>query len=335
MVLPALGLGLLLFSMLSCSSHNHKGSASGQGLVQIETDSLIDPAQLKVVWLSPENEPIVLFEKGASTKAMIPRASKDLFEFYLGTTTIGTAGITRTREKNQHDYFFKVYMKPEERDPFIQMRVKGPDSTQGYFVKRYKRDLLGDISREEYYDPNQLKTYETFSNYDRNGELINTNKYEYTYDAWGNKATQEHFSWSPDGELKHRARNTFRHDEKGNMLEMTYTAYDATGVIKTDNTNRYTYNEQGLNIEREFLSYDPAGKLMNHYITEYVYNDKGGAVGEILYDANRRRINMLERTLTPEGALFREVITEYHPDGSVKNRNGREYDEKGKVTREF
>ncbi|MBP7848895.1 MAG: hypothetical protein KA053_01335 [Lentimicrobiaceae bacterium] len=321
--------------MSSCQSGDTSQSTGGSGRIVVVADSTIDLNMVKVDWVSPERETISVFENGKPTGAKIPRANRDLFEFYLANTAIGSAGITRSSAKNKHDFFFRIFRRTDEKDPLIQMVVKGPDSTNAYFSKRYVRDLVGDITREEFFDPKGLKMYETFSNYDRNGELLNTNKYEYTYDVWGNKASQEHYAWAPDGSLKHRARNTFRYDEAGNMLEMTFTSYEPNGNIKTDNTNRYTYNDLGQVLEREFISYTLQGKVENHYITAYIYDESGQANTEILYDANRRKINMLQRTLDDRGALIKDVLTEYNPDGSIKSVHGKEYGPKGEILREY
>lgn len=319
----------------SCQGSDSGLSAGGSGRIVVVADSTIDLNTVRVDWVSPERETIAVFENGTPTGADIPKASRDLFEFYLGNTAIGSAGITRSSERNKHDFYFRIFRRIDEKDPLIQMVVKGPDSTNAYFSKRFVRDLVGDITREEFYDAKGLKMYETFSNYDRNGELLNTNKYEYTYDAWGNKMSQEHFAWAPDGALKHRARNTFRYDETGNMLEMTFTSYEPNGNIKTDNTNRYTYNDQGQVLEREFISYTLQGKVENHYITAYIYDETGQASTEILYDANRRKINMMQRTLNDKGALIKDVLTEYNPDGSIKSVHGKEYGPKGEILREY
>lgn len=321
-----------IFSMYSCKSSSGVSSA-GPGLISVTVDEGIDIQQVKIEWIGAELGKIVVFEKGTSTNAEIPQALRDVFEVYVGTRVIGGGGVNRSQGAEKNDFIFHI--GKDGKSLQLEMRVKGPDSTNGFYVKRYIRDLVGNISRIEFYGPKGLKTHETYEKLSINGELEAENRLDYAYDSEGRKILQKHTVSSPEGDIISSNENIYAYDEAGREKEQTFRSYGPASELKVHNVNRFLYNIQGKLSEKEFISYDKNGETVSHFITAYLYNQEGYNVEDLQYNADRVLLHRIERSFNAQGSIVKESFTEYLPDGKVKSVHGRDYDDKGKILKEF
>ncbi len=327
-----LSLGIMLALFASCGSKTaQKGTSAGDILVT--ADSSIDLLSVRVEWYAPDHDRIVVYANGKSTQAVLPAAGSDAFDVYLGLNSLGGGGIDRADPSNRNSFHFHIAR--QGRSEVLEFRASGPDSANNYFLKRYVRDMQGNVSRTEYYDLQGRKSWETYDKLTRQGELEARNRIEYAYDAAGHKASQNHIASLPDGTVKSRIENTYAYDAAGREQEQVSSTFDGAGLLRNRTVNRFTYDGQGRMKEKEFIAYGPAGEKATHYITDYAYNDQGLVTAETLYTGERVKINLVEKRYNELKTVVAESITEYFPDGRVKSHHGREYDNKGKGTREF
>jgi hypothetical protein len=105
--------------------------------------------------------------------------------------------------------------------------------------------------------------------------------------------------------------------------------------MKNRTENHFTYYPDGLMKEKQFIAYGADGSRSTHYITEYFYNERGLVTDEILYTGERVKINLVTKRYNEMNTVVAESITEYFPDGTVKSHHGREYNDTGRVLKEF
>ncbi|MBE0642284.1 MAG: hypothetical protein IH599_09620, partial [Bacteroidales bacterium] len=317
---------------ISCSGNSTRQS-QGSGDIVVTADSAIDIQTVRVEWSAPGHERVLVFAEGKATRAELPSTNSDAFDVYLGLISLGGGGVDRAVPGNRNSFHFHIGTKGKNHN--LDLRVSGPDSANNFFLKRYVRDMQGNISRTEYYDQHGRKAWETYDKLSRDGELEARNRIEYAYDDKGLKISQVHIATTPDGTVKNRIENTYAYEESGREKLQVSSTFDGSGQLKNRTENHFTYYSSGLMKEKVFIAYGADGVKSTHYITEYFYDDRDLLITEILYTGERVRINMVEKRYNEVTTVVAESITEYFPDGSVKSRHGREYDDKGKVLKEF
>ena len=327
--LPAL---FLVFFVFSCQGS--AGTARHQpGPIKVLADSSLVLDQISVEWIGPDLNPLVVFTEGKALDVVYPQAEKDVFEVYVNGKHIGGGGIHRSNGKEENRFTFHIRKKGNAF--LLDMLVEGPDSHNGYFLKRIVRDVAGNIASREYYDPQGRKTLERSEKRDRNGVLETEYKTEFEYDGEGRKTSQKHQANTADGRLISRIENSYTYDEAGRESSQTFKSFGEEGQMKAHNLNRFVYDDEGRVLEKEFIGYSPEGEKLSHFITAYEYNEKGQDVAHIQYNGERVLMTRVDRVYNDNGGVMQEEFTEFNPDGSVKSRHGREFNEKGRVLREW
>lgn len=327
---------LLFFSglvMITACMGSAGSAGQGPGKIKVQVDSLVDIAKVSIDWVAPNMERVRIVENGRVVEAEFPPSDKDVFEVYVGQKVIGGGGASRPEPGSKNDYSF--YISKEKKGFLLDMKVPGREIVEGYYLKRYIRDLVGSIARVEFYDIHGLKTHETYDKLSMQGEVEAENRLDYEYDTQGRKVHQVHTSTTPSGELISKTENRYEYDSEGRETEQAFTSYGSDGEVKMKTINRFRYNDSGLLVEKEFISFGAEGKKASHFITEYLYDEKGYNIEDVQYTGERELMFRLSREFNEEGTIIKEAQTEYNPDGSVKSRHGREYDDRGKVIRSF
>jgi hypothetical protein len=327
--IPALFLILLTFSCQGTTGTAHHQPGS----VKVEADSALDLSQVSVEWIGPNLQPLPVFSEGKALDPAYPAAEKDVFEVYVQGKHIGGGGIQRSAGKGVNHFTFHIRQKDGRYQ--LAMKVEGPDSINDYFLKRIVRDMSGHIARREYFDARGRKTLELSEKRNRNGELETEYRTEFVYDEQDLKTSQRHLVYSAEGRLLSRIENGYTYDTLGREASQTFKSYGQEGQLNAHNVNKFVYDQEGRMEEKEFIGYSAEGEKLSHFITVYVYNEKGQDATHIQYDGERVLMNRVDRQYDDTGAVIREEFTEFLPDGSVKSRHGREYNEKGRVMREW
>lgn len=327
--LPAL---FLVFFAFSCQGS--AGTARHQpGPVKVLADSSIALAQISVEWIGPDLKALPVFAEGEALDVVYPEAEKDVFEVYVNGKHIGGGGIHRSEGKEENRFTFHIRQKGNAF--LLDMTVEGPDSSNGYFLKRIVRDVAGNIASREYFDTQGRKTLELSEKRDRNGVLETEYKTEFEYDGEGRKTVQKHHAYAADGRLLSRIENSYTYDDAGRESSQTFKSFGEEGLLKAHNLNRFVYDDEGRVLEKEFIGYSPEGEKLSHFITAYVYNENGQDIAHIQYNGERVLMTRVDRVYNEKGGVMQEEFTEFNPDGSVKSRHGREFNEQGRVLREW
>jgi len=308
-------------------------SGGGIGELTVRADEGIDLSKVRVEWVSPASERVVVWESGLRTPAEIPASERDAFEVYLGTQVVGGAGIDRSGADHRNDFHFTL--RKDREGLLVSLVVEGPDSANGFYTKRYHRDLTGSITRVSYYDLAGLMTHETYSKYSAQGELETNNRFDYRYDEQGRKVWMQHRVTTPDGNQKGRIENTYAYDSLGRETEQSIRSFDAGDRLQFHNVNRFVLDELGRKKEMEFLSRNADGEVASHRITRYEYDERGLLVGEELLDADRKLQSRMEKVYDADRDLVEERYILYGPDGRETGRSGQVYDKRGRLIRQY
>jgi len=148
-------------------------------------------------------------------------------------------------------------------------------------------------------------------------------------DAKGQIIERTDQNFDKDGNVTMNNRYTYKYDEDGNMTEQRFYAHTPDGV-QTANTVNFTKWQNKLKTENLFISYDQQGKEISRQKNTFKYNQAGQCVEDISYSANNKPMMKVEY-IYQQGILRGERYTHYNPDGSVKNKESYDYDERGKI----
>ena len=148
-------------------------------------------------------------------------------------------------------------------------------------------DFVDVSTYSEYGDPLRMTSY------DANGGVTSDMRYEYEYDADGNKLSHKYYG---DGVLMEEAvyeagepvqytsyyedgtKNVSEYDEDGNVVSTVF--YDADGTVSSTTESEYAYTADGESYEAKNTMTDFEGAK---YIGEY--NEQGDQTAWIYYDA--------------------------------------------------
>lgn len=136
-------------------------------------------------------------------------------------------------------------------------------------------------------------------------------------------------NFDKDGNVTMNNRYTYKYDDEGNMTEQRFYAHTPEGV-QTANTVNFTKWHNKLKTENIFISYDQQGKEISRQKNTFKYNQAGQCVEDISYSASNQPMMKVEY-IYQKGILRGERYTHYNPDGSVKNKESYDYDERGRI----
>lgn len=324
---------ILMATFLTMDGCSGPSAGDGVSTVQVTADTGLSVDKVQVDWAGEDRKFSRVFENGNFNGKIPGKAAEDNFEVYYEGKEVAGAGIRRSQPGNSHN--FTIHLYHDKRGPSIIFKAQGPDSINQYFVKKYMHDLQGNINTYDFYDSRGLMTHQTYPTYDDRGELKSNNRFEFKYNAKRQLIEQVHFAWDAQGDLVHKMQNTFRYDEKGRKLEQTYATFNTDGTTKESNTNLYKYDELDREQERTYISFHPDKSVDQKYITVNEYDEAGRQVKEILLDRDRKKLNETLRFFNDKGYLQKEEILVFNPDGSLKERHGARFDEKGTVIEQF
>lgn len=177
----------------------------------------------------------------------------------------------------------------------------------------------------DYGDSVDVYTYSEYGDhvriisYDADGSVISDLRYEYEYDAEGNKLSHQYYA---DGVLMDEAiyenglpirytgyyedgtKSVSEYDRDGNIVSSVY--YDAGGGVFSTNEYEYAYTADGEAYEVKNTMTDFEGA---RYIGEY--NERGDQIAWLCYD--------------PQGTLVTEERYEYEYDGEDRVQRKKTY----------
>lgn len=137
-------------------------------------------------------------------------------------------------------------------------------------------------------------------------------------------------NFDQEGNVSMHNRYTYKYDEAGNMIEQRFYSHRPDGEQTANTVNFTKWNAQKLKTENLYIVYDANGKEVSRQKNTFKYNQYGQCTEDQSFDSNNKPVLKVEY-IYQQGQLRGEKYTYYNPDGSVKNKESYQYDERGRL----